>query len=302
VASRGARGCPRPTRSRRPNRAPRRDQNRRRPAPPAVPIRDRNRRARGGRRSRASLLQSGRDSGRTNSRRREHASVRAANTRARAQVGAEAARSEPEEPPRSEPLQAGSARESLHADHRANASIQPSLCLGGSGLPRASITSPSASCNSKTGRLLHPRICMATRPGRSLHAVWCRPHARREAENRAQVSSGGRRRPLPGSQTPAGRLQNNWPCNSNSVCLGSCRLPGPEARSMDFELSAGILAAGPAQQAYSCSVVLMRAWVTARAMHLNTSVVAVTSRAPHKTSGSCKARGVDRHALSTQMT
>ena len=37
-----------------------------------------------------------------------------------------------------------------------------------------------------------------------------------------------------------------WPCNSNSVCLGSCRLPSPGARSTDFGLSAGILATGPA--------------------------------------------------------
>jgi hypothetical protein len=43
----------------------------------------------------------------------------------------------------------------------------------------------------------------------------------------------------------------DWPCNSNSVCLGSCRLPRPRARSTDCGLSAGILAAGPDQQAYS---------------------------------------------------
>lgn len=47
------------------------------------------------------------------------------------------------------------------------------------------------------------------------------------------------------------RITENRPCNSNSVCLGSCRLPGPEARSMDFGLSAGILAAGPVPQVYS---------------------------------------------------
>jgi hypothetical protein len=44
---------------------------------------------------------------------------------------------------------------------------------------------------------------------------------------------------------------SRWPCNSNSVCLGSCHLPRPEARSTDFGLSAGILAAGPAEPAYS---------------------------------------------------
>jgi hypothetical protein len=43
----------------------------------------------------------------------------------------------------------------------------------------------------------------------------------------------------------------DWPCNSNSVCLGSCRLSRPRARSTDCGLSAGILAAGPDQQAYS---------------------------------------------------
>ncbi len=37
----------------------------------------------------------------------------------------------------------------------------------------------------------------------------------------------------------------DWPCNSNSVCLGSCRLPDPGVRSTDCGLSAGILAAGP---------------------------------------------------------
>jgi hypothetical protein len=37
----------------------------------------------------------------------------------------------------------------------------------------------------------------------------------------------------------------------NSVCLGSCRLPGLEARSTDFGLSAGILAAGPVPTLYA---------------------------------------------------
>src|SRR5205814_4689674 len=59
------------------------------------------------------------------------------------------------------------------------------------------------------------------------------------------------------SATPARLLRKppeeaaSWPCNSNSVCLGSCRLPDPGARSTDFGLSAGILAAGPGQQFYS---------------------------------------------------
>src|SRR5207253_4841892 len=44
---------------------------------------------------------------------------------------------------------------------------------------------------------------------------------------------------------------SRWPCNSNSVCLDPCHLPRPEARSTDFGLSAGILAAGPAEPAYS---------------------------------------------------
>jgi hypothetical protein len=42
-----------------------------------------------------------------------------------------------------------------------------------------------------------------------------------------------------------------WPCNLNSVCLGSRRLPRPEARSTDFGLSAGILAAGPGHTSYA---------------------------------------------------
>src|SRR5947209_14522290 len=47
------------------------------------------------------------------------------------------------------------------------------------------------------------------------------------------------------------RLTQRWPYNSNSVCLDPCHLPRPEARSTDFGLSAGILAAGPAEPAYS---------------------------------------------------
>src|SRR6476469_10426057 len=47
------------------------------------------------------------------------------------------------------------------------------------------------------------------------------------------------------------RHSRTGPATRNSVCLGSCRLPGPEARSMVIELSAGILAAGPDQQWYS---------------------------------------------------
>ena len=47
------------------------------------------------------------------------------------------------------------------------------------------------------------------------------------------------------------RFTQRWPCNANSVCLDPCHLPRPEARSTDFGLSAGILAAGPAEAAYS---------------------------------------------------
>ncbi len=41
------------------------------------------------------------------------------------------------------------------------------------------------------------------------------------------------------------------PATLTPVCLGSCRLPRPETRSMDFGLSAGTLAAGPVTRAYS---------------------------------------------------
>src|SRR6266516_1466232 len=47
------------------------------------------------------------------------------------------------------------------------------------------------------------------------------------------------------------RLTHRWPCNANSVCLDPCHLPRPEARSTDFGFSAGILAAGPVEPAYS---------------------------------------------------
>jgi hypothetical protein len=60
-------------------------------------------------------------------------------------------------------------------------------------------------------------------------------------------------RPPPGSHDAFAleALTRCWPCNSNSVCLGPCHLPRPEARSTDFALSAGILAAGPVQPVYS---------------------------------------------------
>jgi hypothetical protein len=60
-------------------------------------------------------------------------------------------------------------------------------------------------------------------------------------------------RPPPGSHDAfaLAALTRCWPCNSNSVCLGPCHLPRPEARSTDFGLSAGILAAGPVQPVYS---------------------------------------------------
>jgi hypothetical protein len=94
-------------------------------------------------------------------------------------------------------------------------------------------------------------FCMATRPGVSPAAAWCRLIQGMGPESRSPGCRKRQRMAPRGSQTLANRLQNNWPCNSNSVCLVSCRLPGPGARSMDFELSAGILAAGPARQAYS---------------------------------------------------
>jgi hypothetical protein len=61
---------------------------------------------------------------------------------------------------------------------------------------------------------------------------------------------------LPEAPTSPGALQSAenqaaGPATRNSVRLGSCRLPSPRARSTDFELSAGVLAAGPGQESYS---------------------------------------------------
>jgi hypothetical protein len=46
-------------------------------------------------------------------------------------------------------------------------------------------------------------------------------------------------------------LTRCWPCHSNSVCLSSCISRARRARSTDFGLSAGILAAGPVQRVHS---------------------------------------------------
>jgi hypothetical protein len=93
-------------------------------------------------------------------------------------------------------------------------------------------------------------FCMATRTGPSPHAAWCRLMQGVEPKSRSPGCTGRQETAPPRSQVLASRLQQ-LALQPDSVCLDSCRLPGPEARSMDFELSAGILAAGPARQAYS---------------------------------------------------
>jgi hypothetical protein len=82
----------------------------------------------------------------------------------------------------------------------------------------------------------------------------------RAQSGRAKAGRARRRRPESAAKRPhrlrASRSRSaenklTGPATSNSVCLGSCRLPRPEARSMDFGLSAGILAAGPGPGSYS---------------------------------------------------
>jgi hypothetical protein len=105
-------------------------------------------------------------------------------------------------------------------------------CLSGVGRLRLAVVARRSislrSRSNQSGRkCVHPCRAGVRTPGAKAHPMW----------DESAVS--------------AWFVSTDWPCNSNSVCLGSCRLPYPGARSTDCGLSAGILAAGPDHRAYS---------------------------------------------------